>query len=151
MSPFRAQVRLLRETARSSAFNLWDANIGPTEAFQGLEHGVVILCVTRSSKRFVEKDKELNWGIIGQPNKMNVALTRAKYGLIIIGNRDVLVDDPHWRTVLDFCYRNGLVTEGYKGKEDFTPRDGPLTTIERELGSGSNGNGTGTVPTSDAA
>ncbi|OIW25659.1 P-loop containing nucleoside triphosphate hydrolase protein, partial [Coniochaeta ligniaria NRRL 30616] len=93
MSPFKSQVRLLRQKARTDTMGLRDVNIGPTEAFQGLEHGVVILCVTRSSKRFVEKDKELSWGIIGQPNKMNVALTRAKYGLIIIGNRDVLVDD----------------------------------------------------------
>jgi putative helicase MOV10L1/helicase MOV-10 len=132
MSPFKAQVRLLRQKARSDSMALRDVNIGPTEAFQGLEHGVVILCVTRSNKRFVEKDKELSWGIIGQPNKMNVALTRAKYGLIIIGSRDVLVEDPHWRTMLDFCYRNGLVT-GDTGKEEFTPREGPLTRIEREL------------------
>lgn len=133
MSPFKAQVRLLRQKARSDQLALRDVNIGPTEAFQGLEHGVVILCVTRSNKRFVEKDKELSWGIIGQPNKMNVALTRAKYGLIIIGSRDVLVEDTHWRTVLDFCYRNGLVVDE-AGKEEFTPRDGPLTKIERELG-----------------
>ncbi|KAH8904124.1 P-loop containing nucleoside triphosphate hydrolase protein, partial [Coniochaeta sp. PMI_546] len=93
MSPFKAQVRLLRQKARSDHLALRDVNIGPTEAFQGLEHGVVILCVTRSNRRFVEKDKELSWGIIGQPNKMNVALTRAKYGLIIIGSRDVLAED----------------------------------------------------------
>jgi hypothetical protein len=132
MSPFKAQVRLLRQKARSDLMGLRDVNIGPTEAFQGLEHGVVILCVTRSNKRFVEKDKELSWGIIGQPNKMNVALTRAKYGLIIIGSRDVLVEDPHWRTVLDFCYRNGLVTGDTPGDE-FVPREGPLTRIEREI------------------
>jgi putative helicase MOV10L1/helicase MOV-10 len=148
MSPFKAQVRLLRKRARSEALGLHDVNIGPTEAFQGLEHGVVILCVTRSNRRFVEKDKELSWGIIGQPNKMNVALTRAKYGLIIVGDRDVLVDDPHWRTVLDFCYRNGLVTGDEGGAEDedsLTPRDGPLTRIEREMlgvnGSTSSSNG----------
>ncbi|RKU41525.1 hypothetical protein DL546_004731 [Coniochaeta pulveracea] len=127
MSPFKAQVRRLRKLARSPAYELFDVNIGPTEAFQGLEHGVVILCVTRSRRRFVEKDKELNWGIIGQPNKMNVALTRAKYGLIVLGDQDVLMDDPHWRAVLRFYYRSGSVvnpqvTEDMKDikPDDFT-------------------------------
>jgi putative helicase MOV10L1/helicase MOV-10 len=125
MSPFKAQVRRLRKLARSPVFGLHDVNIGPTEAFQGLEHGVVILCVTRSRKRFVEKDKELNWGIIGQPNKMNVALTRAKYGLVILGDQDVLIDDPHWRAVLQFYYRSGSVVNPQVTEEmkDIKPED----------------------------
>lgn len=139
MSPFKAQVRLLRQRARSDTggpggAGLRDVNIGPTEAFQGLEHGVVVLCVTRSTRRFVDRDVELGWGVVGMPNKMNVALTRAKYGLVIIGSREVLADDPHWRRVLDFCYRNGLVAgEDAEGK-GFVPSKGPLTRIERELG-----------------
>ncbi|KAK3935627.1 P-loop containing nucleoside triphosphate hydrolase protein [Diplogelasinospora grovesii] len=109
MSPFKAQVRRIREVIRSPAYSLWDVNVGPTEAFQGLEFGAVILCVTRSRQRFVRRDIGLSWGIIGQPEKMNVALTRAKAGLIIIGNRDVLVRDPDWKAVVEFCERNGLV------------------------------------------
>lgn len=140
MSPFKAQVNRLRKTIRSADYELWDVNIGPTEAFQGLEHGVVILCVTRSRRRFVEKDKALGWGIIGTPNKMNVALTRAKFGLIIIGRRDVLVDDPNWAAVLEFCDRNGLVA-GEEGDEaDGGDREingsgavGKLTRIEKVL------------------
>ncbi|KAH8889614.1 P-loop containing nucleoside triphosphate hydrolase protein, partial [Thozetella sp. PMI_491] len=94
MSPFKAQVRLLRRKMRDPRFgNYYDVNIGPTEAFQGLEKGVVILCTTRSKPRFVEKDIERDWGIVGLPNKMNVALTRAQYGLIIIGKRAVLKID----------------------------------------------------------
>lgn len=145
MSPFKAQVRLLRQKARSlSDPPLRDVNIGPTEAFQGLEHGVVILCVTRASRRFVEKDRELSWGIVGQPNKMNVALTRAKHGLVIVGSRDVLVEDPHWRAVLDFCYRNGLVADDDAGKDGFKAREGPLTSIEKEqqLGAAADGSTT---------
>ncbi len=121
MSPFKAQVRLLRRKMRSAQFGrLRDINIGPTEAFQGLERGVVILCTTRSKPRFVEKDIERDWGIVGMPNKMNVALTRAKYGLIIIGKRDVLESDPNWETVLAFCDRNGLVTDQEDKDQDQT-------------------------------
>jgi putative helicase MOV10L1/helicase MOV-10 len=115
MSPFKAQVRCLRKTIREQQHgSLWDVNIGPTEAFQGLERGVVILCTTRSKQRFIDKDKELDWGIIGMPNKMNVALTRAKFGLIVVGKREILLQDPNWKAFVDFCERNGLVA----GKTD---------------------------------
>jgi putative helicase MOV10L1/helicase MOV-10 len=40
---------------------------------------------------------------------MNVALTRAKFGLIVIGRREILLGDPNWKAFLDFCDRNGLV------------------------------------------
>lgn len=110
MSPFKAQVACLRRIIREPRFgSLWDVDIGPTEAFQGLERGVVILCTTRSKERFVESDKKADWGLIGMPNKMNVALTRAKFGLIVIGRREILLLDPNWRAFLDFCDRNGLV------------------------------------------
>lgn len=112
MSPFRSQVRVLRETMRKQEYGaMWDVNIGPTEAFQGLERGVVILCVTRARQKFVQEDQKLGWGIIGMPNKMNVALTRAKYGLIVVGSRDLLWDDPNWKAFLQFCERNGLVAQ----------------------------------------
>jgi hypothetical protein len=110
MSPFKAQVQCLRKTIRKPQYgSLWGVDIGPTEIFQGLERGMVILCITRSKQQFLNQDKELDWGIIGVPNKMNVALTRAKFGLIVIGKRDILAQDPNWEEFLNFCERNGLV------------------------------------------
>ena len=46
--------------------------------------------------------------MINEPRKFNVALTRAKQGLIVIGNPWVLSLDPHWTAFLKFCWRNGL-------------------------------------------
>ncbi|KAK5655798.1 hypothetical protein OQA88_5336 [Cercophora sp. LCS_1] len=129
MSPFKAQVRRIRQVIRGEGFGLWNVNVGPTEAFQGLEYGVVILCVTRSKERFVERDKELGWGIVGKGNRMNVALTRAKSGLVVIGRREVLVGDVWWREWVGFCERNGLVVGGRKSGEE----KGRRTRIEREL------------------
>ncbi|KAI0597038.1 P-loop containing nucleoside triphosphate hydrolase protein [Biscogniauxia sp. FL1348] len=110
MSPFKAQVRRIRQLIRGMGKDaLWRVNIGPTEAFQGLEKGVVILCTTRSKQRFVERDRALAWGIIGMPNSMNVAITRAKYGLVVVGKEELLRADPYWRAFVAFCDRNGLV------------------------------------------
>jgi superfamily I DNA and/or RNA helicase len=43
MSPFSAQVKQLRTLIRQAPYQLWDVNIGPAEAFQGLESRVVIV------------------------------------------------------------------------------------------------------------
>jgi helicase MOV-10 len=107
MSPFAAQVRLLRKLCRDA--NLWKINIGPCEAFQGLESRFVILCTTRARARFLDRDVEVCKGIIRQPQRMNVCLTRAKHGLVVIGNPKLLSVDPDWMRFMGFCKRNGLV------------------------------------------
>jgi helicase MOV-10 len=111
MSPFAAQVRLLRKRFQNR--KLWAVNIGPCEAFQGLENRVIILCTTRARKKFLKRDVELCRGLVHQRNRMNVCLTRAKQALIVIGNPDLLSEDPHWVQFLGFCARNGL----YDSKE----------------------------------
>ncbi|KAF2830728.1 P-loop containing nucleoside triphosphate hydrolase protein [Ophiobolus disseminans] len=118
MSPFAAQVKLLRSLIRSSAYGggsgLWDVNIGPLEAFQGLEKRVIIICTTRTRSRFLAMDEKKGMGIVNQKRKMNVALTRAMEALFVIGSPDVLGRDEHWRQWLAFCWRNGLVLDPAK-------------------------------------
>ncbi|KAK3714514.1 hypothetical protein LTR37_007820 [Vermiconidia calcicola] len=108
MSPFRAQVRVLRKVAREAPFSMPGVNIGPLEAFQGLESKLVIICTTRTRDRFLDQDVAKGLGVIHEPKRFNVALTRAMSGLIVLGNPDVLVKDENWRAFLAFCLRNGL-------------------------------------------
>jgi helicase MOV-10 len=139
MSPFAAQVKLLRSLMQSKAYGggsgLWDVNIGPLEAFQGLEKRVVIICTTRTRSRFLETDAKKGFGIVGQKRKMNVALTRAKEAQFVIGNPEVLGQDEHWRQWLAFCWRNGLVEDPGKiwdgGKEAFGEEK--IGVLERAL------------------
>lgn len=106
MSPFPAQVHLLRRLARQS--NLWTVNIGPMEAFQGLESRFVIVCTTRARKRFLDEDALRGIGIVNEKKKFNVAITRAKEGLVVLGNPWILSTDPCWLEFLQFCWRNSL-------------------------------------------
>lgn len=106
MSPFAAQVQRLRGLARQAG--LWEVNIGPLEAFQGLESRLVILCTTRTRDRFIEQDVAKGLGVIHEPKRLNVAVTRAKEGLIVLGNPEVLGKDEYWRDFMGFCWRNGL-------------------------------------------
>lgn len=107
MSPFRAQVRVLRNIARSQ-YKMWNVNIGPLEAFQGLESRAVILCTTRSRTRFVEQDRVRGFGVIHESKRFNVAITRAMQGLIVLGTPTVLEMDENWGAFLAFCKRHGL-------------------------------------------
>jgi hypothetical protein len=107
ITPFAAQVNQLRNIFRRA--NLWDVNIGPVEAFQGLESKVVVLCTTRTRERFLEEDTRRHLGIINSRRKMNVALTRAKDALFVLGNAQLLMRDKHWEAFLAYCWRNGLI------------------------------------------
>ena len=106
MSPYQAQVNLLRKLARQA--KLWGVDVGPMDAFQGLERRFVILCTTRARKRFLREDSIKGIGIVNEKKKFNVAITRAKEGLIVIGNPWILATDPHWLAFLEFCWRNSL-------------------------------------------
>ena len=119
MSPFRAQVNLLRRLARGC--NLWDLNIGPMEAFQGLESRFVIICTTRARTRFLAEDALRGIGVVNEPKKFNVAITRAKEGLIVFGNPWVLSRDPHWTAFIKFCWRNGLWRMDEVGRDPRMP------------------------------
>jgi DNA polymerase III delta prime subunit len=139
ISPFAAQVKLTRSLIRSPKYGngagLWDVNIGPLEAFQGLERRVVILCTTRARKRFLVKDNSMGVGIVGERRKMNVALTRAKEALFVLGNPEVLEEDKHWRYWLAFCWRNGLVSDDkgvWTGTKQQTDEHG-LGVLEKAL------------------
>ena len=114
MSPFQAQVKVVRRFAREGSMS--GVNIGPLEAFQGLESRLVIICTTRTRDRFIDQDLAKGLGVIHEPKRFNVALTRAKEGLIVIGNQDVLRQDENWTAFLAFCARNGLI-EGLNIKE----------------------------------
>lgn len=82
------------------------------------------------------EDQKLGWGIIGMPNTMNVALTRAKYGLIVVGNKDLLVEDENWKAFVQFCERNGLVAHAGSPSSGSDHEDAPtdastLTRLEK--------------------
>lgn len=54
--------------------------------------------------------------MIRESKRFNVALTRARQGLIVIGNAPLLADaDENWATFVAFCYRHGLWEDEREG------------------------------------
>ncbi|CAO1637930.1 unnamed protein product [Parajaminaea phylloscopi] len=104
ISPFREQVWRIRILLRRAGLRA--VNVGPVEAFQGQESDVVIISPVRSQSRFIDRDKKLSVGLIAEPKRLNVALTRARDLLIIVGNAECLSACEDWRQILAHARRN---------------------------------------------
>lgn len=67
------------------------------DAFQGNEKDAIILSTVRSK----------SIGFSADPRRLNVAFTRARCQLIIVGNRELLQRDSLWKRILSYIEKNG--------------------------------------------
>ncbi len=85
-----------------------DIEVQSVDAFQGREKDYIILSCVRSNEK-------QGIGFLTDPRRLNVALTRARYGCIILGNPRVLSKRPLWNSLLVHCHEQGLLMEGSLG------------------------------------
>jgi ATP-dependent RNA/DNA helicase IGHMBP2 len=87
IAPYRAQVRLLRdELADLVAAGL---EIATVDAFQGREREVVIVDLVRCND-------ESDIGFLSDTRRMNVALTRARRFLLVVGDSATIAAHPYY-------------------------------------------------------
>jgi DNA replication ATP-dependent helicase Dna2 len=85
VSPFRRQNRLIRTLLRDRVGSRADeVAIDTVERMQGQERDMVILSLTSGSDAFVERMAEFYF----LPQRLNVAATRARSKLILVGRTD---------------------------------------------------------------
>ena len=81
--------------------------IGSVETFQGQERRVIIISTVRSENSLLQHDLRFNLGFVANEKRFNVAVTRAKALLIVVGNPRVLeTDTKNWLPLLRFCKSN---------------------------------------------
>ncbi|KAK0204308.1 P-loop containing nucleoside triphosphate hydrolase protein [Desarmillaria ectypa] len=108
IAPYHAQVLRIRKVFSGHYDSI---KVGSVEEFQGQERKVIIISTVRSSREFVEFDLRHTLGFVASPRRFNVAVTRAKALLIVVGDPTVLSLDPLWRSFLNYVYKNG----GWRG------------------------------------
>jgi len=107
ISPYAAQVQLIGDFLRAltgpsstSAGSLVECKT--VDGFQGKEKELIIFSTVRSNDR-------RNVGFLKDPRRLNVAITRPRRGLIVIGDANTLSSDPTWREYIKWVKRRGLV------------------------------------------
>jgi ATP-dependent RNA/DNA helicase IGHMBP2 len=88
ITPYAAQARLLREK-----LPLDDLEIDTVDGFQGREKEAIVISLVRSNER-----GEL--GFLSDLRRMNVAMTRARRKLLIIGDSATLASDPFYARLI---------------------------------------------------
>jgi len=48
-------------------------------------------------------------GFLRDPRRMNVVLTRARRGLIVIGDIETLIKDPNWKDLINWTKANKVL------------------------------------------
>nr|XP_009479197.1 PREDICTED: protein ZGRF1 [Pelecanus crispus] len=94
------KIQNLLSGVHSEAFEIKTVQVSTVDAFQGAEKEIVVLsCVRTRQIGFIDSEK-----------RMNVALTRAKRHLLIVGNLACLSRNRLWGRVIHHCkgWENGL-------------------------------------------
>lgn len=100
ISPYAGQVKLLNASSQTSK-NLGGVDISTVDGFQGREKDVIILSAVRSNDR-----QEV--GFLRDWRRLNVAITRARVLLVVVGNEKTLASDYNWRSWLKWVKHNGM-------------------------------------------
>ena len=98
ISPYRAQVQLLRRLVKKNEFfkpfrSLITVNT--VDGFQGQERDIIVISLVRSND-------EGQIGFLRDLRRMNVAITRARMKLIILGDRSTLCRHPFYRKLWEY-------------------------------------------------
>jgi ATP-dependent RNA/DNA helicase IGHMBP2 len=97
IAPYAAQVRLLRDSASKQApRELWcRVEIDTVDGFQGREKEAIVISMVRSNPQH-------EIGFLADRRRMNVALTRARRKLIVIGDSATLGIEPFYQAFLQY-------------------------------------------------
>lgn len=101
-----------------------DIEVASVDSYQGREKDYIILSCVRSNDNH-------GIGFLNDPKRLNVALTRSRYGLIIVGNSDALSKHQLWNNLLYHFKQNSLLVEG--GLQGFREKLISLKPPERYL------------------
>ncbi len=107
ISPYRGQVRLLRDLlGDSSALGFASVDVNTVDSFQGSECDVIIISLVRSNA-----DGEI--GFLSDTRRMNVAMTRARKRLIIVGDGATVCSHPFYQRLFEYVQEHATLVSAW--------------------------------------
>ena len=98
ISPYRAQVQYLRRLIRHNDYfkpMRGLITVNTVDGFQGQERDIIVISLVRDND-------EGNIGFLRDLRRMNVAITRARMKLIIMGNADTMTRHPFYKKLYEY-------------------------------------------------
>lgn len=105
ISNYSSQIFNLKSEIRKSKFSRKFKEfleVDTVDAFQGREKDFVIISTVRANKHG-------NVGFLKDSRRMNVAVTRAKHGVVIVGNKDTLMNEDKWGELIEILEEKNCV------------------------------------------
>ena len=99
ISPYRAQVQYLRSLIKGDEYLRplrKNITVNTVDAFQGQERDVIMVSLVRANEQG-------QIGFLSDLRRMNVAITRARYKLVILGAAQTLCRHKFYKKLFDSC------------------------------------------------
>ncbi|RYH11069.1 hypothetical protein EON65_38970 [archaeon] len=153
IAPYRAQrkliTRMLKEHLGGKVYNALDTEISTVDGFQGREKDIIIFSCVRaptgnSSKQLIDRSGA-GIGFLKEWQRLNVAITRARFGLWLVGHKATLQKDGEWDALIRFIEAKKAVvhlTNDKAFRECLRRRDGANVgkDVSECVGGGKSGN-----------
>jgi ATP-dependent RNA/DNA helicase IGHMBP2 len=110
ISPYKSQVVYLTENAmnyKALSEHREKIAINTVDAFQGQERDIIAISLVRSNE-------EGEIGFLGDERRMNVAMTRARKKLIMVGDSATLANHSFYQELLDYVYEVNAYKSAYE-------------------------------------
>jgi superfamily I DNA and/or RNA helicase len=98
ISPYRAQVQYLRQLLRHDDFFKpfhGSISVNTVDGFQGQERDIILISLVRANDRG-------QIGFLNDLRRMNVAITRARMKLIILGDASTMTQHPFYKRLFNY-------------------------------------------------
>jgi senataxin len=139
--PYKSQVLKFREMKKKNKFflnkNINDIEINTVDSFQGQERDIIIFSTVRANFRddllnkeegeisSIDQSNKNNVGIgfLNDYRRMNVGLSRAKFGCYVVGHYETLKNNSYWEKLINYC----------KDKKSFFKVDNTKESIQNSI------------------
>jgi len=105
VTPYSAQARLVTDLLAKQSNACQGVEVSSVDGYQGREKEVIVLSAVRANSRGAV-------GFVADWRRLNVAVTRARRGLVVVGDPTTLAAGcPHWRAYITWHRKQGTLME----------------------------------------